>query len=124
MVVAIGHCTRTRSLDHVCIPTQLLESNDRMDPKGWWISEKLDGVRAYWTGRQFLSRNGNTYCAPDWFRKCLPKMELDGELWCGRKKFNTTVSVCKTDSSKRWKQDRVVYMVCGGYHLYVCDCGG
>ena len=23
--------------------------------KGWWISEKLDGVRAYWDGKRFLS---------------------------------------------------------------------
>src|SRR5437868_3455570 len=23
---------------------------------GWWMSEKLDGVRAYWDGKQFLSR--------------------------------------------------------------------
>src|SRR5437588_8475317 len=22
---------------------------------GWWMSEKLDGVRAYWDGKQFLS---------------------------------------------------------------------
>src|SRR5881227_2741601 len=26
------------------------------DLGGWWMSEKLDGVRAYWDGRQFLSR--------------------------------------------------------------------
>src|SRR5688500_19350166 len=26
------------------------------DLSGWWMSEKLDGVRAYWDGRQFLSR--------------------------------------------------------------------
>ena len=31
------------------------------DLTGWWQSEKLDGVRAYWTGteQQFLSRQGN-----------------------------------------------------------------
>src|SRR3954452_1221988 len=28
------------------------------DLSGWWMSEKLDGVRAYWDGRQFLSRQG------------------------------------------------------------------
>jgi hypothetical protein len=28
-------------------------------PKGWWMSEKLDGVRAYWNGSYFYSRNGN-----------------------------------------------------------------
>lgn len=25
------------------------------DLSGWWMSEKLDGVRAYWDGKQFLS---------------------------------------------------------------------
>ena len=27
-----------------------------VDLKGWWLSEKLDGVRAYFEGKQFLSR--------------------------------------------------------------------
>src|SRR5437763_8360254 len=32
-------------------PLLLAESWDgTLDPSGWWISEKLDGVRAYWTG--------------------------------------------------------------------------
>jgi DNA ligase-1 len=30
-----------------------------LDLAGWWMSEKLDGVRAYWDGKQFLSRQGN-----------------------------------------------------------------
>jgi hypothetical protein len=29
---------------------------DDIDPTDWWISEKLDGVRAFWTGKQFYSR--------------------------------------------------------------------
>jgi DNA ligase 1 len=44
------------------------------DPTGWWLSEKLDGVRAYWDGRQFLSRQGNLYHAPDWFVAGLPNV--------------------------------------------------
>jgi DNA ligase-1 len=44
----------------------------------WWMSEKLDGVRAYWDGSQFLSRQGNTFHAPDWFIEHLPKTPLDG----------------------------------------------
>jgi len=31
---------------------------DKHDPTGWWISEKLDGVRGYWNGSKFLSRLG------------------------------------------------------------------
>src|SRR5215212_8733282 len=38
-------------------PVLLAETWDgQLDPKGWWLSEKLDGVRAYWDGKQLLSR--------------------------------------------------------------------
>lgn len=58
------------------------------DPKGWLISEKLDGVRCYWNGQAMYTRNGNPFVPPDWFRKALPKdMCLDGELWSGRADF-------------------------------------
>ncbi|WP_298452090.1 DNA ligase [uncultured Marinobacter sp.] len=55
--------------------------------ENYWISEKLDGVRAYWNGREFLSRNGNVYNAPDWFIAGFPSVPLDGELWMGRQRF-------------------------------------
>src|SRR5262245_10672741 len=43
-------------------PLLLAESwGSETDPTGWWLSEKLDGVRAYWDGKQFLSRQGNRY---------------------------------------------------------------
>lgn len=54
---------------------------------GYWVSEKLDGVRAYWTGERFLSRGGHEYRAPDWFTKGFPAHPLDGELWVGRGRF-------------------------------------
>ena len=61
------------------------------DPTGWWMSEKLDGVRAYWDGEAFVSRLGNQFFAPDWFVADLPADTLDGELWVGRKKFQRTI---------------------------------
>jgi DNA ligase 1 len=40
-------------------PLLLAESWDFItDPIGWWLSEKLDGVRALWDGKQFWSRLG------------------------------------------------------------------
>ena len=58
------------------------------DPKGWFISEKLDGVRCYWNGSAMYTRNGNIFYPPDWFKKSLPSdMCLDGELWTGRADF-------------------------------------
>ncbi|KAK6540032.1 hypothetical protein TWF694_008864 [Orbilia ellipsospora] len=76
-----------------------------IDPTDWWISEKLDGVRAYWNGTSFLSREGNKFYAPDWFVKKFPKdMTLDGELTCGRGKFIDTVSIVKTiNGGDKWK---------------------
>jgi DNA ligase-1 len=79
------------------------------DLSGWWMSEKLDGVRAYWDGERFVSRLGNTYHAPDWFTAGLPNVPLDGELWVGRKQFQRTVSIVRRqDRSKEWEDVRYV----------------
>lgn len=72
------------------------EDFDDLDPTGWLYSEKLDGVRAYWDGKNFISRQGNIFYAPDWFKASLPVDEvLDGELWIGRQMFQKTISVVK-----------------------------
>lgn len=81
-----------------------------LDPTGWWISEKLDGVRAYWNGKQLISRNGNSFYAPGWFTSCLPSMHLDGELWIDRKAFQRTVSIVRRqDAGELWRQ--VTYQI-------------
>ncbi|KAJ3172371.1 hypothetical protein HDU87_007875 [Geranomyces variabilis] len=76
-----------------------------IDPTGWWISEKLDGVRAYWdpNEKKIFSRLGNAFTAPEWFLNALPTdMSLDGELFVGRKQFSQTVSIVKTHNSTKW----------------------
>ncbi len=92
-------------------PLLLAETWDGvLDPTDWLFSEKLDGVRAYWTGTHFLSRQGNRYHAPPWFVADLPNVPLDGELWIGRKKFQRTVSIVRRqDQSDLWKE--VLYVV-------------
>lgn len=93
-------------------PPLLLAHNwdNSLDIAGWWMSEKLDGVRAYWDGERFLSRQGNEFFAPDWFTEGLPRMVLDGELWMGRKQFQKTVSIVRRqDRSDAWRKLR--YMV-------------
>jgi DNA ligase-1 len=102
-------------------PLLLAESWDNVaDLSGWWMSEKLDGVRAYWDGKQFLSRLGNLYHAPDWLTKGLPNIPLDGELWIDRKKFQRTVSIVRRqDKSELWKEVRFLVFdapaVSGGF---------
>jgi len=84
---------------------------EKMDPTGYWMSEKLDGIRALWNGSVFTSRLGNSFSAPDWFKEALPKhISLDGELWVGRDKFQKTVSIVKTfdNQNKNWK-DLIYY---------------
>lgn len=84
--------------------------HDEHDPSGWWMSEKLDGVRAYWDGKRFYSRLGNVYYAPAWFTEGLPEFPLDGELWMDRKAFQRTVSVVRRqDGGDAWKQ--IKYLV-------------
>ncbi|WP_345332854.1 DNA ligase [Ferrimonas pelagia] len=59
------------------------------------VSEKLDGMRAYWDGERLLSRAGNPIAAPDWFTAELPKEPLDGELWLGRGQFEALMAVVR-----------------------------
>ena len=83
-------------------PKELLLAHtwtDDVDPSGWWMSEKMDGVRAYWSGRHFFSRNGKVaYAAPAWFTECLPKVALDGELCAGRGTFQRSLSIVSKKS--------------------------
>src|SRR5438309_3061987 len=92
-------------------PLLLAESWDNVtDLTGWWMSEKLDGVRAYWDGKQFLSRQGNLFHAPDWFVEGLPSVPLDGELWVARKAFQRTVGIVRRqDKPDIWKE--VKYLI-------------
>ncbi len=88
-------------------PPLLLAHNweEGIDISNWLISEKLDGVRAYWDGKKFISRQGNEFYAPDWFTKNLPDFPLDGELWGGRKQFQKTVSIVRRfDAGDEWKE--------------------
>jgi len=84
---------------------------ETLDPKGWLMSEKLDGVRCYWTGTLMFSRNGNPFTPPEWFVEKLPEgLALDGELWTKRDDFQKTVSIVRRqDKNEEWK--KVTFMV-------------
>lgn len=86
-------------------PVMLAQKWDSsIDPTGWYISEKLDGVRAYWNGSGFYSRQGNKFSAPNWFTQGLSSFPLDGELFIDRKQFQLTVSIVRSmDKGDSWK---------------------
>lgn len=76
-----------------------------MDIIGWYMSEKLDGVRAYWNGDQLLSRQGHSFNAPKWFTNGFPPFALDGELWSGRGEFERIQSITAQDTPHEgWRQ--------------------
>lgn len=76
--------------------------------EGYWVSEKLDGVRAYWTGERFISRGGHEYRAPEWFIKGFPSQPLDGELWMGRGRFSELSGAVRKDVpvAAQWRKIR------------------
>ncbi len=72
---------------------------------GWVMSEKLDGIRAYWNGKELLTRQGKKIFAPSSFLKNFPKFELDGELYTKRSDFeNVQNIVMDKKPSKDWKE--------------------
>ena len=83
---------------------------ENIDLSAYWVSEKLDGVRAFWDGERLISRGGNVFAAPSWFTAGFPLIALDGELWVGLGRFEETVSIVTRDvPHDGWR--RVRYMV-------------
>lgn len=72
---------------------------------GWVMSEKLDGVRGFWDGKQLLSRSGKKFNPPAWFVANYPPFAIDGELWTRRRDFATTVSIVRSkNAAARWRR--------------------
>ncbi|MDD4882340.1 MAG: DNA ligase [Gallionellaceae bacterium] len=81
---------------------------DGIDPRGYWVSEKLDGVRAYWDGRRLYFRSGHPVPAPAWFSQDFPAVPLDGELWLGRGGFERLSGIVRKAApvDAEWRQVR------------------
>ena len=54
---------------------------NKMDPTGWYLSEKYDGIRVIWLNGKLYSRSGQEIKLPDEIRQNMPNISLDGELW-------------------------------------------
>ncbi len=79
--------------------------DSEIDISGWLVSEKLDGVRGYWDGRQLLSKNGNRFNPPAAFTRNFPDFALEGEIWGGRGTFEKTIGVIKSQADvSGWRQ--------------------
>lgn len=119
---------------------QLAHNYDKKyDIGGWFASEKLDGMRAYWDGgwtrgkltseipfantlKDFRrvtppystglwSRYGKPIAAPDWWIDGLPDFPLDGELYLGPGKFQELISTVKRFLPNDRKWSKIEYRV-------------
>ncbi len=72
---------------------------------GWVMSEKLDGIRAYWNGKELLTRSGKIIHAPKWFTKDFPPFKIDGELWSKRGDFENISSIVRDKiPTEKWQE--------------------
>ncbi|UTW14388.1 DNA ligase [Marinobacterium rhizophilum] len=95
-------------------PAPLMLANDALtdtdlaslDLTRYSVSEKLDGVRAYWNGQQLLSRSGYPISTPGWFTRGWPAIPMDGELWIDRGRFADVSAISRsyTPDDTLWRQ--------------------
>lgn len=82
-----------------------------LDVSRYWVSEKLDGVRAYWDGRHLRFRGGQPVRAPAWFTAGFPDQALDGELWIDRRRFDRLSGIVRKQAPMDAEWREVRYMV-------------
>ena len=81
-----------------------------VDLADYLVSEKFDGVRAFWDGRRLITRGGLIINAPAGFTASFPQHPLDGELWMGRGTFARLSGTVRTldPDLEAWQQVRYV----------------
>lgn len=115
-VVNLSSSTTLPDADQIqpnALPKLMLakQYRDDINLRQYWISEKLDGVRAYWDGQQLRSRQGYPISAPLWFTQALPATPLDGELWRGRGEFEATSATIRRYQPDEHEWAKIQYRV-------------
>ena len=87
------------------------EGTPDIDPHGWLVSEKYDGVRAFWDGRMLRFRSGLVIAAPAGFIARLPAVPLDGELWLGRGRFEPLAAAVRRQQPRDDEWRAISYRV-------------
>lgn len=82
------------------------ELGPQIDPAKYLVSEKYDGARALWDGKELRFRSGRVVNAPLWFTSKLPADALDGELWLGRGQFEILSGIVRKAEPRdeEWRQ--------------------
>lgn len=79
--------------------------NIQSNPHLYVYSEKLDGVRAYWDGKNLYSKGGKLLTPPSFFTQNFPPFPIEGELWSKRGDFEKIVGIIKSKTNpQQWKE--------------------
>lgn len=105
----LGACACVAGLLHAAEPPALMLATpyrEGVHVPDYWISEKLDGVRARWDGHRLISRGGQTISPPDWFVRHWPADALDGELWIARGRFDDVSALVRSleREDRAWRE--------------------
>lgn len=84
---------------------------DGVNVADYLVSEKLDGVRGYWDGKNLLSREGKVFTVPEFFTKNFPNCVLEGELWIGRGRFEEVAGIVNTQDSNNPDWRKIKFML-------------
>lgn len=79
-----------------------------IDVAGYYVSEKLDGVRGHWDGHRLYTRSGLAIEPPAWFTAHWPAQPMDGELWIGRGRFEDASALVRAGAGDdgAWREAR------------------
>jgi DNA ligase 1 len=105
---SVGALAKTSAADTVLLAKT---APTGIDPAGYLVSEKLDGVRAVWDGKVLRFRSGRLIAAPAWFIAKLPQEPMDGELWVGRGQFDAVSGTVRKAKPVDAEWQKVNYMV-------------
>ncbi|MCD9007809.1 DNA ligase [Luteimonas sp. XNQY3] len=82
-----------------------------IDVPAYYVSEKLDGVRARWDGRALWTRGGHRIATPPAFVQGWPDTPMDGELWIARNRFDVVSGVARSTRPDPAAWEAVRFMV-------------
>lgn len=94
---------------------------------GYFMSEKLDGVRGLWSGSEFKTRQNQVIKTPSFFTKNFPPFALDGELYINQNGFDKISALVRSKEAKDEAWQMVSYNVfdvpeaCEKFKLKVCS---
>ena len=118
LALGLGACLTSANLPAIAArraeaPPLLLARNAPGDiqPHGYLVSEKYDGVRALWDGRTLRFRSGLAVPAPSWFTARLPAHTLDGELWMERGRFEAVSAAVRRHEPRESEWQALRYML-------------